>query len=107
MAFTVKSSESALTAEREKGSTIDYHNRDKGENNKDSLKVGDGISSQLQLKSLSQTFDKHVVLRRIKKRKSYNKAKSAFESLLGILKTEANAAQEQKLLQHDDTFSSP
>lgn len=106
MAFTVSSSESALTAEKEKGS-VDLHNKDKGDNNKVSLKVGDDISSQLQLKSFSQTMDKHVVLRRIKKHKSYNKAKSAFESLLGILKTEANAAQEQKLLKHDDTFSSP
>lgn len=107
MAFTVSRSESALTAEREKGSTIDHHNRDKGDNNKDSLTVNDGISSQLQLKSFSQTMDKHVVLRRIKKHKSYNKAKSAFETLLGTLKTEANTAQEHKWLQHDDTFSSP
>jgi hypothetical protein len=56
---------------------------------------------------ITQTLDKHVVLRRIKQRKSYNKAKNAFEALLGTLKRESNTAQDQKWLQHDDTFSSP
>ncbi|WJX89767.1 hypothetical protein P8452_71736 [Trifolium repens] len=54
MAFTVSRSESALTAEREKES-IDKNHTDIRENIKDSSKVGDGISSQLHLKSPSQT----------------------------------------------------
>ncbi|XP_004509197.1 uncharacterized protein [Cicer arietinum] len=107
MAFSFSRSESTLT-EKEK---IDrqYQHKETEENNKDSATVDSGISSQLQLKSpsYSQTLDKHVVLRRIKQRKSYNKAKGAFEALLGTLKNEANTAQQQNWLQHDDTFSSP
>ncbi|PNX76670.1 hypothetical protein L195_g032626 [Trifolium pratense] len=107
MAFTVSRSESTLTSEREK-EIIDKNHTDIRENIKDSARVGDGISSQLHLKSPSQTLDKHVVLRRIKQRKSYNKAKNAFEALLGTLKRESNTGQEHKWLQHvDDTFSSP
>jgi len=107
MAFRISRSESALTSERDQKENIDQQHIDIRDNIKDSTTVGDGISSELHLKSPSQTLDKHVVLRRIKQRKSYNKAKNAFEALLGALKTNPNNAQEQKWLQHDDTFSSP
>ncbi|KAJ1381025.1 hypothetical protein SESBI_45514 [Sesbania bispinosa] len=102
MAFRISRSQSAFT-EREKENIVD-HIGEKG-----SATVG-SISSELQLKSTSkasshQTLDKHVVLRRIKQRKSNNKAKSAFQALLG--NSEANTAQEQKWLQLGDAFSSP
>jgi len=107
MAFRISRSDSALTSERDQKESIDQQHIDIRDNIKDSTTAGGGISSELHLKSPSQTLDKHVVLRRIKQRKSYNKAKNAFEALLGALKTNPNTAQEQKWLQHDDTFSSP
>ncbi|KAK7251112.1 hypothetical protein RIF29_34031 [Crotalaria pallida] len=80
---------------------------------KDSETVG-AISSQLHLKpSLSskaskpQTLDKQVVLRRIRQRKSYNKAKSALEALLGSSEANSASAQEPKWLQLGDNFSAP
>lgn len=103
MAFRISRSESALTSERDQKESIDQQHIDI----RDSTTIGDGISSELHLKCPSQTLDKHVVLRRIKQRKSYNKAKNAFEALLGALKTNPNTTQEQKWLQHDETFSSP
>lgn len=80
---------------------------------KDSETVG-VISSQLHLKpslspkaSKSQTLDKQVVLRRILQRKCYNKAKSAFEALVGSPEANTATAQEPKWLQYCDAFSAP
>ncbi|KAK7386490.1 hypothetical protein VNO78_26759 [Psophocarpus tetragonolobus] len=99
MAFTISRSQSALS-EKENESLKDL-------GDKESV-----ISSQLQLKSSlsssSQSMDKRAILRRIRQRRSYNRAKSALEALLGS--PEANSstsAHEQKWLQLCDSFSSP
>lgn len=105
---SISRSESALTG-REKERVDD-------DNNKDSATVdgNGGMSNQLQLKS-SRSLDKNVILRRIKQRKSYNKAKSAIEAILATTsqttddETNSNAQQQQqhKLLQFGDAFSAP
>lgn len=121
MAFTISRSQSASLTEREiKDDIIDHHHiGDKDDDSSGTMGISDsGVSSQLHLKSSlssaskasSQSLDKHVVLRRIKQRKSYNKAKRAFEALF-LGSSEANTtntgAPEQKWLQHGDSFSSP
>ncbi|XP_057422147.1 uncharacterized protein LOC130715987 [Lotus japonicus] len=109
MAFTISKSQSAITeSEKEK--------IDEAAGVKDSGGGDNNISSQLHLKSpeadaSSKSLDKNVVLRRILQRKIFNKAKTAFESLLGS--SEANSTntststQELKWLQHGDVFSAP
>ncbi|XP_061360563.1 uncharacterized protein LOC133304530 [Gastrolobium bilobum] len=108
MAFTISRAQSALPgSEKENLDALQYKL-------KNSATVGDGgISSQLHLKSSlssessSQNLDKHVVLRRIRQRKTYNKAKSAVETLLGNSEANTASAQEQQWLQHGDIFSAP
>ncbi|RDY14115.1 hypothetical protein CR513_00865, partial [Mucuna pruriens] len=98
MAFTISKSQSAFT-EREK---------ENGDNLGEKGYATEGvISSQLQLKSSlsSQTLDKHAVLRRIRQRRNYNKAKSALEALI-VGSSETNT-QEHKWLQLGDAFASP
>ncbi|XP_020204129.1 uncharacterized protein LOC109789557 [Cajanus cajan] len=101
MAFTISRSQSALTeGEKENVDKLGY-NKECGAG-KESM-----ISSQLQLKSSlssSQSLDKHAVLRRIRQRRSYNRAKSALKALMGP--SEATS-QEHKWLQLGDSFSSP
>ncbi|KAK7263058.1 hypothetical protein RJT34_30642 [Clitoria ternatea] len=95
MAFTISRSQSAIT-EKEKEIVEKEFTKE-------------GISSELHLKSsLSshQTLDKKAVLRRIRQRRSYNKAKSALEALIGT-SDEGNNNTEHKWLQLGDTFSSP
>lgn len=102
MAFTISRSQPAFSeSEKENIKRLEE---------KESARVN-AISSELHLKSSlsskasSQALDKQVVLRRIRQRKSFNKAKSAFEALLGS--SEANTAEEHKWLQQGDAFSAP
>ncbi|KAL2348441.1 hypothetical protein Fmac_002441 [Flemingia macrophylla] len=68
------------------------------------------ISSQLQLKSSlssSQSLNKEQVLRRIRHRKSLNRIKATFQTLLGTSKQNTTSTQDQMCLQQQDAFSSP
>ncbi|TKY55766.1 hypothetical protein E2542_SST20189 [Spatholobus suberectus] len=104
MAFTISRSQSPFT-EREKENLDNLGDKE--------CATEGVISSQLQLKSSlsskasSQTLDKHAVLRRIRQRRSYNKAKSALESLMGTSEANTDTAQGHKWLQLGDAFSSP
>ncbi|CAJ1942671.1 unnamed protein product [Sphenostylis stenocarpa] len=101
MAFTVSKSQSAFPeGEKENLDNVAH---------KECATEG-VISSQLQLKSSnahSASMDKHAVLRRIRQRRSYNRAKGALEALMGISEANTASLHEQKWLQLGDSFSSP
>ncbi|KAI9089070.1 hypothetical protein K1719_029349 [Acacia pycnantha] len=75
-------------SEKDKSSELDHH--------------ATTVSNQLHLKSSpntkSQGLDKHLVLRRIRHRKTLNKLKTALHSLL---------PSSQPIQQDDDAFSAP
>ncbi|KAK7359916.1 hypothetical protein VNO77_01884 [Canavalia gladiata] len=104
MAFSISRSKSCLT-ESEKENVDELGDKE--------CRTEGAISSQLQLKSSlsskapSQGLDKHAVLRRIRQRRSYNKAKTAFEALMGNSEINTATGQEHKWLQLGDAFSSP
>lgn len=95
MAFMISRAESET-----KKATLDHLE------DKDSATVG-AISSELHLKSSSQTLNKQAVLQRIRHHKSLNRIKSAFEGLRGCSEGNTASALEQKWLQQDDAFSAP
>ncbi|WVZ24654.1 hypothetical protein V8G54_003198 [Vigna mungo] len=103
MAFTNSRSQSAF-AEKEK------ENLDNIGEKECATEGASLISRQLQLKSSKarfQSLDKQTVLRRLRQRRSYNRAKSALEALMGTSETNSATVHEQKWLHLADSFSSP
>ncbi|ESW27980.1 hypothetical protein PHAVU_003G249200 [Phaseolus vulgaris] len=101
MAFSISISQSGFP-EREK------ENLDKLGEKECATEVA--VSSQLQLKSskaCSERMDKHAVLRRLRQRRSYHRAKSASEAQIVTTEADAATALEQKWLHLADSFSSP